>query len=43
MVSNKSLVEIKKKYPGVTKSAFCGIFKDFSKANPEIIVEGNFR
>ena len=43
MVSNKSLVAIKKKYPGVTKSAFCGIFKDFSKANPEIIFEGNFR
>ena len=43
MVSNKSLVEIKKKYPGVTKSAFCGIFKEFSKQNPEIIFEGNFR
>ena len=43
MVSNKSLLEIKKKYPSVTKSAFCGIFQDFQKANPEIIFEGNFR
>ena len=43
LVTNKSLIQIKRNYPSVTNSAFCGIMRDFAKSNPDIIFEGNLQ
>ena len=41
MVTNQSLISIKKKYACIPNKTFCNLFRDFSKANPDVIFEGN--
>ena len=43
MVTNRSLVSIKKKYVNVPNTTFCNIMRDLQKENPAIIFEGNFQ
>ena len=43
MVTNRCLLSIKKKYVNVPNRTFCNIFRDFSKANPAVIFEGDFQ
>ena len=43
MVMNRSLISIKKKYANVPVKTFCNIMRDFSKANPHVIFEGDLQ
>ena len=43
MVTNQCLLTIKKKYVNVPNRTFCDIMRDLSKANPDVIFEGNFQ
>ena len=43
IVTNKSLIQIKKNYPNIPSKTYVRLFKDFAKANPDIIFEGNLK
>ena len=43
MVTNQSLISIKKKYANIPSTTFCNVMRDIAKANPEIIFEGNLQ
>ena len=43
IVKNQSLIQIKKKYSNVPSTTFVNLMKDISKANPEVIFEGNLQ
>ena len=43
MVTNQSLISIKKKYANVPNQTFVDMMRDFSKANPEVIFEGSLQ
>ena len=43
MVTNRSLISIKKKYANVPNATFCNIMKDFQRANPDVIFEGGLK
>ena len=43
MVTNKSLISIKKKYANVPNTTFCNIMRDFQRENPDVIFEGGLQ